>query len=117
MLSGSRTAWSTSPSVPLPVGMCNSIAASVTAMAKTPSDSMISRSKWWRRICLSSGSTVASDSGSAILQQRLDIGPDLLGPGRRGIASDRLAAAVDQELGEVPFDRARAHQARRLVLE
>src|SRR3569623_2921115 len=92
-----------------------SSAASVVALAKIPSESMISRSVRCRCTCLASGSSVESDSISATLQQLLDIGRDILGLGRGGVAFDLLPVASDQELGEVPLAAFSAEEPRRLL--
>src|SRR5688572_8072629 len=51
------------------------------------------------------------------LQQRLDIGFEIFGLGRGREAIDHIALAVDQELGEVPFDGFAAEQAPGAALE
>src|SRR6187455_1274470 len=54
---------------------------------------------------------------SADLKQLLDRRFEGFGFGGGAVARDRLAAAVDQELGEVPFDRLGAEHARLLAGE
>src|SRR3546814_20182744 len=49
--------------------------------------------------------------------QLFDVGSDILGLGGGGVAGDDLARAIDEEFGEIPLDRLRAEQPRRLILK
>src|SRR6185312_15172511 len=51
------------------------------------------------------------------LEQPLDLRPDRLRRLVRRIAGHHAALAIDQELGEIPFDRLAAEQAARLAFE
>ena len=54
---------------------------------------------------------------SRLLQQLLDRGLEARRRGVRGKTGDRVARAVDQELGEIPLDGPGAEQPALLVLQ